>query len=126
VRPKILLVDDHEIVRKGIRELLEGPTREVCGEASNGEEALKKIAELKPDIVVMDNLMPGMSGIQTLRKIREIAPSTKVVILTIDDAISTQAHEAGAVACIHKGSVVAELHQTISRLLIGRKLADGW
>jgi DNA-binding NarL/FixJ family response regulator len=126
VRPRILLVDDHEIVRKGIRELLEGPTREVCGEAGTGEEALQKVQELKPDIVVMDYLMPGMSGLETLQKIREVAPSIKVVILTMDDAVEEPAIKAGADACVQKGSVVGELHQTITRLLIGRSLSDGW
>lgn len=125
MRPRILLVDDHEIVRKGIRELLEGPTREVCGEAATGEEAIQKVRELKPDLVVMDYLLPGMSGIEAMQKIREIAPGTKVVILTMDDAGVKEAKKAGADGCVHKASVVAELHQTITRILIGRKLADG-
>ena len=76
MRPRILLVDDHEIVRKGIRQLLEGPTRDVCGEAASGEEALQKVRELEPDLVVMDCLMPGMSGFKAMQKIREIAPDT--------------------------------------------------
>lgn len=124
MRPRVLLVDDHEIVRKGIRRLLEGPTRDVCGEAASGEEAIEKVRELKPDLVVMDYLMPGMSGIEAMRKIREIAPDTKVVILTMDDAAVTDAKKAGADGCVHKASVVAELHQTIANILIGRQLSD--
>ena len=126
MRPRILLVDDHEIVRKGIRKLLEGPTREVCGEAASGAEALAKVSELKPDLVVMDYLMPGMSGIEAMQKIREIAPGIKVAILTMDDAAMTAAKTAGADGCVHKASVVAELHQTIARILLGRQLSDGW
>jgi two-component system invasion response regulator UvrY len=126
MRPRILLVDDHEIVRKGIRQLLEGPTREICGEASSGEEAIQKVQELKPDLVIMDYLMRGIDGIQTLKQIREIAPSTKVLILTMDDAVVDRAKEAGADACVSKGSIVSELHQTIARILLGRQLADGW
>lgn len=126
MRPRILLVDDHEIVRKGIRQLLEGPTRDVCGEAASGEEAIEKVRELEPDLVVMDYLMPGMSGAEAMRKIREIAPGTKVVILTMDDAAMTAAKNAGADGCVHKASIVAELHQTIAKILIGRQLSDGW
>jgi len=58
MRPRILLVDDHEIVRKGIKQLLEGPTRDICGEASNGVEAVDKARELKPDVVLLDISMP--------------------------------------------------------------------
>ncbi len=126
MRPRILLVDDHEIVRKGIRQLLEGPTREVCGEAANGEEAVKKVSELKPDLVVMDHLMPGMSGMETLQRIREIAPSTKIVILTMDDAIVGEAKTIGADACVHKADVVSDLHRTITRVLLGHEAPDGW
>jgi DNA-binding NarL/FixJ family response regulator len=125
MKPKILLVDDHELVRKGIRQLLEGPTREICGEASSGEEALQKVAELQPDLVVIDYLLPGITGIETMQKIREIS-SAKIVLLTMDEAAIDSAKKLGADACVHKGSVVAELHQAIAKLLIGRKLADGW
>jgi DNA-binding NarL/FixJ family response regulator len=117
MRPRILLVDDHEIVRKGIRQLLDGPTRDVCGEASNGEEAIQKVLQLKPDLVLMDYMMPGMSGAETLQKIREISPSTKVVILTVDDALVQCADKIGADACVHKGNVVADLHNTIRQVL---------
>ena len=126
MRPRILLVDDHEIVRKGVRQLLEGPTREICGEASNGEEAIQKVLELKPDLVLMDYLMPGMSGMAALQKIREVAPFTKIVILTMDEALTQEAHKAGADACVLKSSIVSDLHQTITRVLIGRELSDGW
>jgi len=117
MRPRILLVDDHEIVRKGIRQLLDGPTRDVCGEASNGEEAIQKVLQLKPDLVLMDYRMPGMSGAETLQKIREISPSTKIVILTVDDALVQHADKIGADACVHKGNVVEDLHDTIKQVL---------
>ena len=61
-----------------------------------------------------------------MQKIREIAPGTKVVILTMDDDAVTAAKKAGADGCVHKASVVAELHQTITRILTGRQLSDGW
>jgi DNA-binding NarL/FixJ family response regulator len=117
MRPRILLVDDHEIVRKGIKQLLDGPTRDVCGEASSGEEAIQKVLQLKPDLVLMDYMMPGMSGAETLQKIRAIAPSTKIVILTVDDALVQYADKIGADACVHKGNVVSDLHDTIRQVL---------
>jgi DNA-binding NarL/FixJ family response regulator len=117
MRPRILLVDDHEIVRKGIRQLLDGPTRDVCGEASNGEEAIQKVLQLKPDLVLMDYRMPGMNGAETLQKIREVSPSTKIVILTVDDALVQHADQIGADACVHKGNVVSDLHDTIRQVL---------
>ncbi len=117
MRPRILLVDDHEIVRKGIRQLVDGPTRDVCGEASNGEEAIQKVLQLKPDLVLMDYRMPGMSGAETLQKIREISPSTKIVILTVDDALIQYADKIGADACVHKGDVVSDLRDTINQVL---------
>jgi len=126
MKPRILLVDDHEIVRKGIRQLLEGPTRDICGEASTGEEALEKVRALKPDIVVMDYRMPGMSGFDTMKKIREIAPKTKVLILTMDDAAVEQATKEGADGCVRKAGMVADLFQSIAFILLGRKLSDGW
>ena len=77
MRPRILLVDDHEIVRKGIRQLLEGPTREVCGEAANGEDAIEKVRELKPDLVVMDCLMPGIAVLKLCRRSVRSRPAPK-------------------------------------------------
>ncbi len=126
MRPRILLVDDHEIVRKGIRQLLEGPTRDVCGEAANGDEAVQKVRELKPDLVVMDHLMPGMSGIQASQKIRETAPAIKIVILTMDDEIIKEAKTLGVDACVDKASLVSDLQRTITRVLLGHEPPEGW
>jgi DNA-binding NarL/FixJ family response regulator len=105
------------MVRKGIKQMLEGPTRDVCGEAASGEEAIQKVLELKPDLVLMDYRMPGMSGAETLQKIREIAPATKVVILTMDDALVQHGEKIGADACVHKWSLDADLQDTIEQVL---------
>jgi DNA-binding NarL/FixJ family response regulator len=69
MRPRILL-DDHEIVRKGIRQLLDVPFLDVCGEASNGEEAVQKVLSLKPDLVLLDLSMPLMGGAEAMKQIR--------------------------------------------------------
>ncbi len=81
---RILVADDHEIVRQGIRALLlVHPGWEVCGEAADGREAVKKAAELKPDIAIMDIGMPNLNGLSAARQILHHNPQTKVLILTM-------------------------------------------
>jgi YesN/AraC family two-component response regulator len=79
----ILIVDDHVLIRKGVRSLLNRhSTVDVCGEARDGEEAVQKVGELHPDIVLLDIQMPRMNGIQAARQIHQLEPSTKIVFLT--------------------------------------------
>lgn len=81
---RILVADDHEIVRQGIRALLlVHPGWEVCGEAADGREAVRKTAELKPDIAIMDIGMPNLNGLSAARQILHHNPQTKVLILTM-------------------------------------------
>jgi DNA-binding NarL/FixJ family response regulator len=86
-KSRILLVDDHELVRKGLRLLLE-TSWEICGEAANGEEAVGKVQELRPDLVVLDLGMPVMGGTVAARGIRTVAPETKILILTMHESES--------------------------------------
>jgi DNA-binding NarL/FixJ family response regulator len=83
---RILIVDDHLAARITIRELLAWHSFQVCGDAQNGKEAIEKVIELKPEIVLMDINMPVMSGIAAAGEIRRIAPRTKIVFLTVHDA----------------------------------------
>ncbi|MFQ6016442.1 MAG: response regulator transcription factor, partial [Anaerolineae bacterium] len=79
----VLLVDDHVILRAGLRALLETYSDiEVVGEASDGEEAIRKVHELRPNVVLMDVAMPGMNGLVATRYILEQSPTTQVLILT--------------------------------------------
>jgi two-component system, NarL family, response regulator NreC len=81
---KIFLADDHTIVREGLAKLLEGEADlHVVGEAENGREAVGKVEELKPDIVLMDIAMPMLNGIEATRQIRKIRPETKIIILSM-------------------------------------------
>ena len=81
---RIILADDHTIVREGLAKLLEGEADlRVVGEAENGREAVGKVEELKPDIVLMDIAMPMLNGIEATRQIRKIRPETKVIILSM-------------------------------------------
>jgi two-component system response regulator NreC len=83
---RLLLVDDHAVVRTGLRMLLEGEsTIEIVGEAENATEALNMISVVKPDVVLMDIGLPDMSGIDATRRIKELAPDTAVVALTIHE-----------------------------------------
>ena len=79
----MLLVDDHDLFRNGLRNLLEEQGVEVVGEAASGAEALHHVREGAPDVVVMDLNMPGMTGVEATRHISRDAPLTRVVVLTI-------------------------------------------
>ena len=84
---RILLADDHELVRQGLRTLIEGHAGwQVCGEATTGREAVAKTRELKPDIVVMDFTMPELNGMEATRQIRAALPRTQVLILTMHES----------------------------------------
>ena len=81
---KLFLADDHTIVRQGLAKLLDGNLdMQVIGEAENGREAVKKVQELNPDVVLMDISMPLLNGIEATRQIRKMAPQTKVIILSM-------------------------------------------
>jgi DNA-binding NarL/FixJ family response regulator len=84
---RILLADDHEIVRKGLRALLEKHDGwEVCGEASDGREAVEKALQLKPDVVILDIGMPSLNGLDATRQLLQHDPHFKVIVLTITDS----------------------------------------
>ena len=81
---RIMLVEDHQIVREGLRRMLElSPDMLVVGEASNGEEALNQIASVSPDIVITDIKMPGMDGIELIRRVKQAYPACAVLVLTL-------------------------------------------
>jgi DNA-binding NarL/FixJ family response regulator len=118
----ILIVDDHEVVRNGIRAYLNTlPEFHVVGEADSGEEAIKLVAELIPDVVLMDLIMPGMDGVATTREVRKISPRTQVVVLTSyhEDVHIFPALKAGAISYILKDMKMDKLVETIHRAVDG-------
>jgi DNA-binding NarL/FixJ family response regulator len=83
---RILLVDDHEMLRRGIRAILsERADWEICGEASNGRQAVEMADKLRPDVVVMDLAMPELNGLEATRQIRKVLPKGEVLVLTFDE-----------------------------------------
>jgi DNA-binding NarL/FixJ family response regulator len=81
---RIMLGDDHKVVRRGMREMLEDRDEwRVCGEAADGAEAVEIAAKLKPNIAVLDLLMPAMNGLDTIRRIRKVSPDTEILIFTM-------------------------------------------
>jgi len=119
---KLLVVDDHTIVREGICALLElSPETVVLGEAANGKEALEMVEKLKPDVVLMDIVMPVMDGLQATRCICKEFPQVKVLVLTqYDDREHVfEVIEAGAVGFIDKTTVSSELVRGIRSVYRG-------
>jgi DNA-binding NarL/FixJ family response regulator len=122
--PSLLIVDDHDLFRTGLRNLLEEQGVEVIGEASSGQEALRHVRELAPEVVLMDLNMPGMGGVEATREIARIAPLTRVVVLTISDrdADILDAILAGACGYLLKDSSIDELIRGISAAALGESL----
>jgi NarL family two-component system response regulator LiaR len=113
---KVLLVDDHEMVRIGLAAVLgteEGI--EVVGEASNGNDGIRLAQQYKPDVVLMDLVMEGMDGIETTRRLLQLNPECKVIVLTsyLDDEKLYPVIEAGALSYLLKTSRASEIAQAI-------------
>lgn len=116
-QPRVLIVDDDEAVRRGLRELLEEDGIEVVGEAGDGASGVELACRLRPDVVVMDNRMPVLAGIESTRRIRDRLPYAQVVILTAYDelTLSDAAMDAGAYCYVVKGGPPAILLDVIRR-----------
>lgn len=113
---RILLVDDHAMFRAGIRALLEAEGRlQVVGEASSGDEAVDRVRELKPDVVVMDLSMPGSNGLEATRRIAALELDTKVLVLTVhaEEEYLVPVVEAGASGYLTKTSADNDLIEAI-------------
>jgi two-component system NarL family response regulator len=121
----VLLADPHALFRRGVRLVLEDePDIEVVGEAGEGLDAVERIVELVPDLVLMDVRMPGLSGIEATRRVRELAPSVKVAILTVsenDDDLFA-AVRAGATGYLLKEVSIEELPDAVRAVARGHSL----
>jgi DNA-binding NarL/FixJ family response regulator len=121
---RVLVVDDHDLFRTGLKTLLEEQGVNVVGEAANGQTAIRMASELAPDVVIMDLNMPGLTGVETTRKLAGIAPLTRVVVLTIsaDDEDVMDAVMAGACGYLLKDSSIQELIMGIRAAAGGESL----
>ena len=120
---RILVADDHELVRRGIRGLLRARRGwTVVGGAANGREAVEKAMKLKPDIAIVDISMPDLDGLQVTRQIREAAPTTKVVVLTMheSDQMVRRVLEAGALGYVLKSDLAAHLVKAVKDVTAGK------
>ena len=121
---RVLIVDDHDLFRTGLRNLLEEQGVVIVGEAATGAEAVRIVREIAPDVVVMDLNMPGMGGVDATRHITSIAPLTRVVMLTIseDDSDVMDAILAGACGYLLKDSSIQDLMAGIQAAYRGESL----
>jgi DNA-binding NarL/FixJ family response regulator len=119
---KVVIADDHEVVRRGLSSLLAGSEVKIVGEASNGDEALRLTKKLKPDVVLLDIRMPGKDGLSTLEKIRAELPQTRVVMLSTFDnpTYVARAVAAGAHDYILKGASRVDIIAAITGAAAGQ------
>src|ERR1700722_9142808 len=109
---RILVVDDHEVVRRGICSVLASEAAfEICGEAFDGQDAIEKARELRPDVVVMDISMPRMNGLDATREIKQFLPQAEVVVVSQYEVpeMARQAFKAGARAYVVKSAIATDL-----------------
>ncbi|MGE5652380.1 response regulator transcription factor [Noviherbaspirillum sp. UKPF54] len=123
---KILLADDHAIVRMGFRLLLEGAGAAVAGEAGSGEEALRLYADVVPDVLVMDVSMPGTGGLAALERLCVRHPQARVLMLSAhqDAVIPVRALKAGASGYLCKRCLPEEFLQAVRQVAHGRRYLD--
>jgi DNA-binding NarL/FixJ family response regulator len=121
---RILLADDHKVVRQGFRALLERERDfKIVGEADNGLEAIRLVDQLKPDVLVVDFAMPGLTGISVTEQVRRRYPKTRVVMLSMhrNEAYVQSALSKGANAYVLKESSAGDLVRAIREAIAGRR-----
>jgi DNA-binding NarL/FixJ family response regulator len=120
---RILIADDHEVVRRGLSALLQAQEGwEICGEASDGREAVEKAKLLKPDFVILDIGMPNLNGLAATRQLTQHDPNFKIIVLTITDSdhVIREALDAGARGFVLKSDAVRDLVSAIDALQRGQ------
>jgi len=120
---QVMLVDDHAMVRAGLKVLLEQmPDIHVVGEAASGFQAIERVKQLLPDVILMDLAMPGMDGIEAIQRILAILPGQHIIVLTgfLDEERLVQAVRAGAQGCVDKTIPPEDLVQAIRDVSLGK------
>ncbi|GAB6144737.1 response regulator [Desulfocicer niacini] len=119
---KVLLADDHQIVREGLRRIIEeSGDMEVVAEAADGNEAISKTLDTRPDVAVVDISMPGMDGLEVVAQLKALAPSMPVLILTMHDEEQyvVRAVESGAMGYVTKQAAPEQLVDAVKKLYAG-------
>ena len=119
---KILIVDDHEALRAGVRTVLESHGFEVCGEAANGQEALTRAQQLRPDLVILDITMPVLDGFSAAREIHKRLPSVGILLLSMHESASmvNVAKSSGARGYVAKSEGIARLLKAVDAIAHNR------
>ncbi len=121
--PKILIVDDHEVVRHGVRSILakSRPEWDICGEASDGKEAIKSVIAHSPDVIILDITMPGMSGLEAAAQIVKLGLTSRVLIFTMHESerLISDVRAAGTQGFVQKSQASRDLVLAIEALLAG-------
>ena len=115
--PRVLVVDDHTVIRRGVQGILSTyPEWDLCGEADNGQDAIRLAGELEPEVVIMDVSMPGMNGLEATRIIHDVLPETKVLLLTLHSSSEfvRSAFRAGARGYVLKSDAENELVRALN------------
>ncbi|HEY3020960.1 MAG TPA: response regulator transcription factor [Solirubrobacteraceae bacterium] len=124
---RVLLVDDHEVVREGLRSFLSlQDGLEVAGEAADGEQAVREAERLRPDVILMDLVMPRLDGVGAMRELRRRLPASRVIVLTsfADDERLLPAIQAGAAGYLLKNVAPQELARAVRAAHAGEALLD--
>lgn len=118
----VLLVDDSRLVRKTLRRIFETAGFEICGEADDGDQAVKQAPELKPDLIVLDLSMPGLNGLQAAPLLRRSLPDVPIILFTIypSAAIQQNARTAGVTSVISKDNAITSLVSEAEKLVGGQ------
>jgi DNA-binding NarL/FixJ family response regulator len=132
---RVLVVDDHDIVRRLVCTLLsQDPTLEIICQSATGEDAVSKAAELRPDLIVLDIGLPGITGIEAARQILQVSPTSKIIFLSQHDSLhmAGEASKAGGHGYVTKTDAASELHTAIQsigegRFFVSQRLrSQGW
>jgi DNA-binding NarL/FixJ family response regulator len=126
---RILIVDDHEVLREGLKSLLAKarPDWEVCGEGTDGNQAIQLAQELKPDLVILDITMPGMSGLEAASRMRKLRINIPIVIFTMhySQRLETEVREVGAQGYVLKSQAAPDLVVAVDTILAGGTFFGG-
>jgi len=118
-----LIVDDHPLLRRGVRDVIaENPRFQIVGEASDGEEAVRQVTALRPDIAIVDVDMPRLNGLELLRRLRQLASPIKAIILTMykEEDVFNSAMDLGAKAYVVKDNAANDIMAALEKVVQGQ------